>query len=245
MNINEVEKKLNVARSNIRFYEKEGLISVKRNENRYRDYTDDDIEKLKLIITLRKLGCTLEEIKSILNDKSQLPLVLEENLARLKKNNEETDSAIEICNEALQSIDNFDTEKYFELLNTEQYHSNFERTIDEFLDWLSSGYAKKFNLEGRKRSYILFIIIACALIFSVIRAIFFTRQGSFYERFTMYILVIVIATIISFCLFLLAKKSPKAFRIIAGIFAIILLVVLIICIFFMIKAFIELISIFI
>ena len=65
MRIQELEKELNITRSNIRFYEKEGLISPPRKENGYREYTDDDIAQLKKIIIFRKLGIAVADIKDI------------------------------------------------------------------------------------------------------------------------------------------------------------------------------------
>ena len=53
MKINELEKELNISRANIRFYEKEGLLNPIRKDNGYRDYKDEDISRLKLIIIFR------------------------------------------------------------------------------------------------------------------------------------------------------------------------------------------------
>ena len=40
MTIKEVEEELNVTRANVRFYEKEGLLTARRNPiNGYRDYS--------------------------------------------------------------------------------------------------------------------------------------------------------------------------------------------------------------
>ena len=50
MKIHELENELNISRANIRFYEKEGLLTPARKENGYRDYSDDDIAVLKKII---------------------------------------------------------------------------------------------------------------------------------------------------------------------------------------------------
>ena len=49
MTIKEVEKKLNITRANIRFYEKEGLLQPKRCDNEYRDYSEDDLKRLEKI----------------------------------------------------------------------------------------------------------------------------------------------------------------------------------------------------
>lgn len=45
MRIGEVEKLTEVKEANIKFYEREGLINPRRNENGYRDFSDEDIDK--------------------------------------------------------------------------------------------------------------------------------------------------------------------------------------------------------
>lgn len=48
MKIKELEELLGIPRATIRFYEKQGLIKpVRIRENEYRDYSDEDIAKLK------------------------------------------------------------------------------------------------------------------------------------------------------------------------------------------------------
>ena len=65
MEIKEVEKLLSVSRSNIRFYEKVGLLNPARKENNYRNYNEEDIDALKKILVLRKLGFSVEEISEM------------------------------------------------------------------------------------------------------------------------------------------------------------------------------------
>lgn len=45
MKINDVEKQLGITKANIRFYEKEGLLTPSRSANGYRDYTEADIAR--------------------------------------------------------------------------------------------------------------------------------------------------------------------------------------------------------
>ena len=47
MKINDVEKITGLSRKAIRLYESKGLISVSRDENTYRNYSSEDVEKLK------------------------------------------------------------------------------------------------------------------------------------------------------------------------------------------------------
>ena len=59
MKINEVEQLVGVTKRNIRFYEKEGLLSPGRTDNGYRDYGEADVEALRKIKLLRKLDVPL------------------------------------------------------------------------------------------------------------------------------------------------------------------------------------------
>ena len=56
MNGKEAEKITGISRRNLRFYEDQGLIEPERNpENDYREYSEKDIERLKIIRSLRLL----------------------------------------------------------------------------------------------------------------------------------------------------------------------------------------------
>ena len=45
MKTNELEKEIGLSKYTIRYYEKEGLIQPKREENGYRDYDDETVQK--------------------------------------------------------------------------------------------------------------------------------------------------------------------------------------------------------
>lgn len=49
MKIKDMERQVGVTKANIRFYEKEGLLSPARGENNYREYTEEDREVLEKI----------------------------------------------------------------------------------------------------------------------------------------------------------------------------------------------------
>lgn len=74
MQIKDVEKLTGLTAKSIRFYEAKGLIDVKRNEeNSYRSYSENDVERLKLIKLFRYLEFSVEEIKSLLDkDEEQI-----------------------------------------------------------------------------------------------------------------------------------------------------------------------------
>ena len=67
MKTNELEKEIGLSKYTIRYYEKEGLIQPKREENGYRDYDDETVQKLKIIKFLRNLQISVDDIKAILD----------------------------------------------------------------------------------------------------------------------------------------------------------------------------------
>ena len=70
MNIKHAEELSGVSRQNIRFYEREGLISPDRNpENDYREYSEEHIHILKQIRMMRMLDMPLDRIRLILQGK--------------------------------------------------------------------------------------------------------------------------------------------------------------------------------
>ena len=71
MKINELAELTGLTAYTIRFYEKEGLLDerhIKREQNNYRNYSDETIERLSLIKKFQNIGCTLNELKDVLYD---------------------------------------------------------------------------------------------------------------------------------------------------------------------------------
>ena len=57
MRISEVAGLTGLNVSNIRFYERKGLLTpVREEESRYRDYTEEDVRRIKRILLYRKMG---------------------------------------------------------------------------------------------------------------------------------------------------------------------------------------------
>ncbi|AIQ67812.1 MerR family transcriptional regulator [Paenibacillus graminis] len=71
MKIQELADKMGLTIHTIRFYEKEGLLDgrhVRRESNNYRNYSEEAIERLKLIKKFQSIGCSLAELKEALQD---------------------------------------------------------------------------------------------------------------------------------------------------------------------------------
>ena len=63
MKIKEIEVLTGMSRDNIRFYERCGLLEPYRNENGYREYSDENVLTLKKIKLLRTLHISIDDIK--------------------------------------------------------------------------------------------------------------------------------------------------------------------------------------
>ncbi len=61
--IKEVAEKLNISQYTLRYYDKEGLIPyLKREKNGIRRYTDEDIDWINMIISLRNIDMPITKI---------------------------------------------------------------------------------------------------------------------------------------------------------------------------------------
>ena len=104
MKINEVETLVGISKKNIRFYEAEGLLHPKRNsENGYRSYDNDDVDMLRKIKVLRKLGLPLEEIRSLQQGKLTIPDALCRHRITLEREQENLAAAMILCRQLAES----------------------------------------------------------------------------------------------------------------------------------------------
>ena len=98
MKINEVEALVGITKKNIRFYEAEGLVCPQRNsENGYRNYGEAEVEALRRIKLLRKLGVPLEEIRRMQRGTHTVGDGMRRHLITLERDRENLEQAIRLC----------------------------------------------------------------------------------------------------------------------------------------------------
>lgn len=103
MKIKEIEKMVGITRANIRYYEDEGLIHPKRNEeNNYREYTDDDVKQLERIKVLRTLGIPISDIREMQNGSISLEEVMERRLVSISKEKQDLEELTKVCETIIQ-----------------------------------------------------------------------------------------------------------------------------------------------
>lgn len=127
MTIKEVEKLLEIPRATVRFYEKEGLIAPTREGNGYRDYSDEDVEKLKKIIILRKIGMPVEEINDLFDGAQSMGEALDTNIANLQKQMEELKGALKLSQKMKEDaveVSSMDVNTYWNTIEEEEKLGN-------------------------------------------------------------------------------------------------------------------------
>ena len=121
MTIREIEELSGMTRANIRFYEKEGLITPERNSNGYRNYSEEDLNTLKRIRLLRTLHLSLEDIKSLSRNEQELAELLIRHLTNLKKEQQSLGRSVEVCERLCKDqavYSSFDAQRYLDLLDS-------------------------------------------------------------------------------------------------------------------------------
>ena len=98
MNIKQASEQSGVSAPNIRFYEKEGLLTpARRQGNDYRDYTAGDVRTLKLIRMLRMLDVPLPAIRAVLQGEQSLQQALQAQQTVLEQQAAHLAAAIQFC----------------------------------------------------------------------------------------------------------------------------------------------------
>ena len=98
MKINEVEALVGITKKNIRFYEEKGLLSPSRNsENGYRDYGEAEVEALRRIKLMRKLGVPIEEIRRMQEGAQTVGDGMRRHLVTLERERKNLEESVRLC----------------------------------------------------------------------------------------------------------------------------------------------------
>ena len=235
MKIKELENLLSISRSNVRFYEKQGLFSPERKDNNYREYTNQDMEVLKKIIIFRKMGFTVEEIKLIQNNDLPFTEAIANAQRRIEDEIEQLNGSLKLIKQVAQenlSFDEIDIDEHWNAIGES------EKSGEKFVDICKDFLELELNSFDVMWKYVFFhnfkksrakhgTIIACGilLLLCVLRGIgkVLIWKESFWSGFLYPFAIALAASIIILPLFLLSKKFPK----VASIIATVLLVLII------------------
>ena len=115
MKINEVEAQVGITKKNIRFYEDQGLLKPHRNsQNGYREYGPREVEQLKQIKLLRKLGVPIEEIRQMQSGAHTVGDGMRRHLISLERERRNLEHSMELCRtlkDREQQLDDLETDE--------------------------------------------------------------------------------------------------------------------------------------
>ena len=98
MKISEAAELAGLKASNVRFYERKGLLAPARKEDsRYRDYSMEDVQRIRQILLYRKMGISIDTIYLLLNEKAGVKDVLQRQQQELKQQMEDLQGAMDLC----------------------------------------------------------------------------------------------------------------------------------------------------
>lgn len=97
----EVSDCLDISMDTLRNWERNGLLQVKRKQNGYRAYTSDDIERLKMIRTLRLANYSLEANLRMLNALEHNPQV---NIKQVLNTPQADADIVSVCDRLIVSL---------------------------------------------------------------------------------------------------------------------------------------------
>lgn len=165
MKIKQVEELVGITRKNIRFYEGQGLLEVKRAENGYREYGLDDVKRLQEIRLLRKLSISIDEMRRMFGGEKSLRSCLEyqvEEMERQKKNLLQIQAFCEELLDAEVSLEKLDAPRCLERME------QLEKEGTNFMDVRKTDVHKKKIMGAVLGGGILILPMAALLIVMVL-----------------------------------------------------------------------------
>ena len=96
-----VSELLDISMDTLRNWEMNGLLTVKRKDNGYRVYTDEDIQRLKIIRALRCANYSLEAILRLLQQLSKNPDI---DIRTALNTPKQTDDIVSVCDHLIRSL---------------------------------------------------------------------------------------------------------------------------------------------
>lgn len=137
MRISEVANRTGLNISNVRFYERKGLLTpVREEESKYRCYTEEDVKRIKQILLYRKMGVSVDNIYLLLNGQTDMKDVLERQKSELQLQIENLQGAMDLCSMVLQEekIDDEKLDQYLNYVHKEEAKGKQFAEVEELLE---------------------------------------------------------------------------------------------------------------
>ena len=143
MRLSEVAEKTGLSISNIRFYEKKGLIGPDRDkDSKYRNYTEEDLVLIKQIKLFRKMDFSIETISHIINKKLTIETAIQNQITELEEKRDSIQSSIDLCQKIAGDgqYSSLDTDYYLSYVKEEEKKGRVFGQLNDLLDEVSDYY---------------------------------------------------------------------------------------------------------
>ena len=134
MKINEVSKITGVSLRTLHYYDKIGLLVPTKLENGYREYSNDDLNKLQKILFYKYLNFKLSDIANIIKNNNDSLIILEEQHKLLLKEKQKIENVIKTIEKTIKD-----------------YKGEIHMTIEEKFEGFKKEDMKKYEIEAKDK----------------------------------------------------------------------------------------------
>ena len=146
MRINEVAKLTGVSARTLQYYDEIGLLIPEKLNNGYRDYSDENLDKLQKILFYRFLKFKLNDIKELLDGDIDSLKILEQQRELILKEKEKFEI---ILNNIEKTIKTYKGEQ---IMTIEEKFNGFKKEdLNKYEDQAIEKYGKETIEESKKR----------------------------------------------------------------------------------------------
>ncbi len=141
LKISDVAKQLNISASTIRYYDKLGLLTnMKRDENKIRIFNQEDMDRLAIILCLKKTGMSMQDMKEFMKIYSEDCKHIPEKVERIRRQKE---ILVNKINELEECVEQSDFKLWFyehivvdgiEPPYSDESYAGWKRKYQEYLD---------------------------------------------------------------------------------------------------------------
>ena len=164
MKTHELEKELGISKHTIFYYEKEGIVTPQRDDNGYRSYSQEDLQKLIMVKFLRNLNISIDDVKAILNNELDFKECLKINQIHL----EEQIKSLEEVQENIEMYVRKDLPMLPALQQIQRETKNYKLGYQKTTDTVSLGRRLTKKLAIKKFLYKFIPTFLIVLFFSAV-----------------------------------------------------------------------------
>lgn len=164
MKTHELKKELGISKHTIFYYEKEGIVTPQRDDNGYRSYSQEDLQKLIMVKFLRNLNISIDDVKAILNNELDFKECLKINQIHL----EEQIKSLEEVQENIEMYVRKDLPMLPALQQIQRETKNYKLGYQKTTDTVSLGRRLTKKLAIKKFLYRFIPTFLIVLFFSAV-----------------------------------------------------------------------------